>query len=127
MRMMTVPGVGPIGALTFKAAVDDPARFKRSRTVAAHFGLTPRRYQSGERDNPGRISNAGDRDVRTTLAATANLLQLHAKWPSYSTAFGSTAPDSVRNRCEERHDLNCQTPNLTGSSSPDEVRALSGM
>jgi len=47
MRMMTVPGVGPIAALTFKAAVDDPARFKRSRTVAAHFGLTPRRYQSG--------------------------------------------------------------------------------
>lgn len=43
MRMMTVPGVGPIAALTFKAAVDDPARFKRSRTVAAHFGLTPRR------------------------------------------------------------------------------------
>lgn len=47
MRLMTVPGVGPIAALTFKAAVDDPTRFKRSRTVAAHFGLTPRRYQSG--------------------------------------------------------------------------------
>ncbi|MGD1885097.1 MAG: IS110 family transposase [Paracoccaceae bacterium] len=64
MRMMTVPGVGPIAALTFKAAVDDPARFKRSRTVAAHFGLTPRRYQSGEQDTPGRISKAGDRDVK---------------------------------------------------------------
>lgn len=48
MRMMTVPGVGPIAALTFKAAVDDPGRFSRSRTVAAHFGLTPRRYHSGE-------------------------------------------------------------------------------
>ncbi|WP_291731853.1 IS110 family transposase [Leisingera sp. F5] len=56
LRMMTVPGVGPIAALTFKAAIDDPARFKRSRTVAAHFGLTPRRYQSGEHDNPGRIA-----------------------------------------------------------------------
>ncbi|WP_441351127.1 transposase [Sulfitobacter sp. SK012] len=54
MRMMTVPGVGPIASLTFKAAVDDPTRFKRSRTVGAHFGLTPRRYQSGEHDNPGR-------------------------------------------------------------------------
>ncbi len=74
MRMMTVPGVGPIAALTFKAAVDDPARFKRSRTVAAHFGLTPRRYQSGEQDNPGRISKAGDRDVRSTLYAAANAL-----------------------------------------------------
>ena len=72
MRMMTVPGVGPIAALTFKAAVDDPARFKRSRTVAAHFGLTPRRYQSGEHDNPGRISRAGDRDVRATMYADAN-------------------------------------------------------
>ncbi len=74
LRFMTVPGVGPIAALTFKAAVDDPARFKSSRTVAAHFGLTPRRYQSGEHDNLGRISKAGDRDVRTTLYAAANAL-----------------------------------------------------
>jgi transposase len=61
-RLMTVPGVGVITALTFKAGVDDPTRFKRSRTVAAHFGLTPRRFQSGEVDNPGRISKAGDAD-----------------------------------------------------------------
>ncbi len=71
LRMMTVPGVGPIAALTFKAAVDDPTRFKKSRTVAAHFGLTPRRFQSGEKDNPGHISKAGDRDVRATLYAAA--------------------------------------------------------
>ena len=50
-RLMTVPGVGAVTALTFKAAVDDPRRFKSSRTVAAHFGLTPRRFQSGETDN----------------------------------------------------------------------------
>jgi transposase len=86
MRMMTVPplahasmccravGVGPIASLTFKAAVDDPTRFKRSRTVGAHFGLTPRRYQSGEHDNPGRILKTGDRDVRATLYAAANAL-----------------------------------------------------
>ena len=74
MRLMTVPGVGTIAALTFKAAVDVPARFKQSRTVAAHFGLTPRRYQSAEHDNPGRISKAGDRDVRATLYAAANAL-----------------------------------------------------
>ncbi|MEM9523547.1 MAG: transposase [Pseudomonadota bacterium] len=73
-RMMTVPGVGPIAVLSFKAAVDDPARFKRSRIVTAHFGLTPRRYRSGEHDNPGRISKAGDRDVRATLGAAANAL-----------------------------------------------------
>ena len=58
-RLMTVPGVGAITSLTFKVAVDDPARFRSSRTVAAHFGLTPRRYQSGETDNLGRISKAG--------------------------------------------------------------------
>lgn len=74
MRMMTVPGVGPVTALTFKAAVDDPARFNSSRTVGAHFGLTPRRYQSGEVDNPGRISRAGDRDVRSTLYSAANAM-----------------------------------------------------
>ena len=63
-RFMSVPGVGYVTALSFKAAVDDPTRFKSSRTVGAHFGLTPRRFQSGEKDNPGRISHTGDADVR---------------------------------------------------------------
>lgn len=88
MRFMTVPGVGPIAALTFKAAVDDPARFKRSRTVAAHFGLTPRRYQSGEHDNPGRISKAGDRDVRATLYAAANALLMRTMAGSQIKSWG---------------------------------------
>ena len=88
MRMMTVPGVGPIAALTFKAAVDDPARFKRSRTVAARFGLTPRRYQSGEQDNPGRISKAGDRDVRATLYAAANALLMRTMAGSPIKSWG---------------------------------------
>ena len=72
--LMTAPGVGPITAMTFKAAVDDPRWFQRSRTVGAHFGLTPRRYQSGEHDNPGRISKAGDADVRAALYAAANAM-----------------------------------------------------
>lgn len=88
MRMMTVPGVGPIAALTFKAAVDDPDRFKRSRTVAAHFGLTPRRFQSGEHDNPGRISKAGDRDVRATLYAAANALLMRTMAGSQIKTWG---------------------------------------
>jgi transposase len=49
-RMMTVPGVGAVVAITFTSAVDDPARFRRSKDVGAHFGLTPRKYQSGETD-----------------------------------------------------------------------------
>lgn len=88
MRMMTVPGVGPIAALTFKAAVDDPKRFKSSRTVAAHFGLTPRRYQSGEHDNPGRISKAGDRNVRATLYAAANALLMRTMAGSPIKSWG---------------------------------------
>jgi transposase len=82
-RLMTAPGVGFVTALTFKAAVDDPTRFKRSRTVAAHFGLTPRRFQSGEMDNPGRISRAGDPNVRCTLYTAANAMMTRSsKWSS---------------------------------------------
>lgn len=82
-RLMSAPGVGTITALTFKAAVDDPTRFKRSRTVAAHFGLTPRRFQSGELDNPGNISRAGDPDVRATLYTAANAMMTRsAAWSS---------------------------------------------
>ena len=83
LLLMTAPGVGAITALTFRAAVDDPRRFRRSRTVAAHFGLTPRRYQSGERDNPGHISKAGDPGVRAALYAAANSIMTRSgKWSS---------------------------------------------
>ena len=67
--------------LTYKAGVDDPYRFKHSRTVAAHFGLTPRRFQSGEIDIDGHISRCGDRDVRCTPYTAANaLLTRSSKW-----------------------------------------------
>jgi transposase len=59
-RLMTVPGVGPITALTFVTCVDDPARFSHSRNVGAHLGLTPRKYASGEVDRNGGISKSGD-------------------------------------------------------------------
>lgn len=82
-RFMSVPGVGPVTALTFKAAVDEPTRFKRSRNVAAHFGLTPRRFQSGEVDNPGHISKAGDPDVRAALFVSARSLVMRSgQWSS---------------------------------------------
>jgi transposase len=51
-RLMSAPGVGPIVALTFVAAIDDPVRFRSSKTVGAHFGLTPKKYQSGGTDRP---------------------------------------------------------------------------
>ncbi len=73
-RLMTTPGVGVLVALTFVAAVDDPERFRSSRDVGPHFGLTPRKYQSGETDYTGRISKAGDRSVRTALYEAANII-----------------------------------------------------
>ena len=72
--LMTTPGVGAIVALTFVAAVDDPGRFRSSKAVGAHFGLTPRRYQSGETDVTGRISKIGDGAVRTMLYEAANIV-----------------------------------------------------
>jgi len=72
--LMTTPGVGALVALTFSAAVDDPARFRSSRMVGAHFGLTPRKYQSGETDVTGRISKIGDREVRLVLYEAANVM-----------------------------------------------------
>jgi transposase len=73
-RLMTVPGVGPITALAFQSAIDDPARFRRSRSVGAYVGLTPRRHASGEIDWTGRISKCGDGMVRTYLFEAAGVL-----------------------------------------------------
>ena len=78
-RMMTVPGVGAIVAVTFKAAVGDPGRFKRSRDVGAHFGLTPKRHQSGEVDRSGHISKTGDAQVRTALFEAAHVVLLRVQ------------------------------------------------
>jgi transposase len=73
-RFMTVPGIGPITALAFRATIDDPTRFKRSRSVGAYIGLTPKRYASGEMDWTGRISKCGDRLLRTYLFEAAGVL-----------------------------------------------------
>jgi transposase len=73
-RLMTVPGVGAVVSLTYRAAVDDPARFKKSKAVGAFFGLTPKRYQSGETDITGGITRIGDAAVRSALHDAANVL-----------------------------------------------------
>jgi transposase len=80
-RLMTVPGVGPVVALTYRATVDVPARFRKSKSVGAVFGLTPSRDQSGERDCPGAISRCGDEMMRTTLYEAAQVMLMQsAKW-----------------------------------------------
>jgi transposase len=73
-RLMTCPGVGAVVSLTYKAAVDDPGRFKKSKAVGAFFGLTPKRYQSGETDIAGCITRIGDAAVRSALHDAANVL-----------------------------------------------------
>jgi transposase len=83
-RLVTTPGVGPIvAALAYRAAVDQPERFASSKSVGASFGLTPRRYQSGETDRVGAISRAGDASVRVALFEAAHvMLTRSAKWSS---------------------------------------------
>jgi transposase len=79
--LMTIPGVGPLTALAFVSTVDDPRRFTRSRNVGAYFGLTPRRYQSGELDSSRGISKCGDSLMRAYLfEAATTLLTRVEKW-----------------------------------------------
>ena len=78
-HLMTVPGVGPVVAAVYRTGVDDPGRFARSHTVGAHFGLTPRKYASGEVERTGRISKCGDAMVRTGLYEAANVLLTRVK------------------------------------------------
>ncbi len=66
-RLMTIPGVGPVSAMTYIATIDDPDRFAKSRSVGAYLGLTSRRYQSVDTDYGGRISKRGDAMLRSTL------------------------------------------------------------
>jgi transposase len=82
-QLMSVPGVGPITALAFRATIDRPERFRRSRDVGAHLGLTPARYQSGETDIQGKISRCGDELTRTALYEAAHTLLVRSrKWSS---------------------------------------------
>jgi transposase len=79
-RLMTVPGVGPVVALTYRATVDVPARFRKSKSVGAVFGLTCSRDQSGERDRPGAISRCGDEMMRVMLYEAAQSMLRSNRW-----------------------------------------------
>ncbi len=83
-RLMTAPGVGPVVALTYRTCVDNPARFGRSQCVGAHYGLTPRLYQSGETMRVGRVSKCGDTMMRAALyeAALVLLTGPRVRWSS---------------------------------------------
>ena len=77
-KLMSAPGVGALVAITYRSAVDDPERFTRSKTVGAYFGLTPKKYQSGETDIDGGVSRVGDAMVRTALFEAAHIMLTRA-------------------------------------------------
>lgn len=87
-RLMTVPGVGPVTALAFRAAIDDPTRFKSAADVGVYLGLTPRRFQSGEQDYHGRITKRGDTVTRLHLVQAATVLLISVKRWSALKAWG---------------------------------------
>jgi transposase len=80
--LMTTTGVGAVISLTYSSAMDDPERFKRSKQVGAHYGITPKRYQSGDTDYTGRISKIGDKSVRTALYQAAHIILTRPVKPS---------------------------------------------
>ena len=132
--LMTMPGIGPITAVAYVAALERPDTFKQSRAVAAWLGLTPRRFQSGEIDYDGHISRRGDSQLRALLyeaasvlltrvrkesalrcwdsrcgsgsGSSAPLLRLPVKWRWYSTPCGSLAHHSIPNSASPRHKSN---------------------
>jgi transposase len=89
---MSVPGVGPITALTYLSSIEDPGRFVRGRDAGAYAGLAPRRFQSGERDTKGRISKAGDPMLRSALYEAANNLLARVKRPSPLQTWARRSP-----------------------------------
>ena len=88
-RLMTVPGVGVVTALTYRHTIDDPLRFSSASDVGAYLGLTPRRKQSGETDVNGRVSHWGDRLLRTYLYEAASVLMHRTKKWSSLKAWGT--------------------------------------
>jgi len=87
-RLMTIPGVGLITAMTFKTEVDDPSRFKKSRDVGAYFGMTPRQYSSGEINKQGHISKCGSAEMRTLLTEAGLVCLTRGKKWSKLKAWG---------------------------------------
>jgi len=87
-RLMTVPGVGIITAMIYKATLDNPERFQNSETVGAYLGLTPKQYASGEIDRHGSISKMGPKECRTMLYEAAQIFLTRVKASSKLKSWG---------------------------------------
>ena len=84
----TIPGVGAVTALTFKLEIDDPSRFKKSRSVGAYAGMTPKQYSSGESQKLGGISKTGSGELRALLCQSAMCMMYNTKTWSRPKLFG---------------------------------------
>ncbi len=87
-RLMTVPGVGVLTAITYKVIVDNPKRFKNPRLVGAYLGMCPKQYSSGQIKRQGRISKRGSKEMRTLLASAGMKLLTHCKKTSILQTWG---------------------------------------
>jgi transposase len=86
--LMTTPGVGAVVALDYASAIDDANRFTASRRAGAYFGLSQRKYQSGQTDIAGRISKLGDKRVRASLYEAAHVMLTRQTRPSALKTWG---------------------------------------
>jgi transposase len=100
-RLMTIPGIGVLTALVFMTAIDNPQRFKKSRTVGAALGLTPRKYASGEVDYDGRVTKCGDHMTRNHLFEAAKVLLCRSqKWSALKVwGIRIAKRSSMKNAC----------------------------
>jgi transposase len=137
--LMSTPGVGTIVSLTFASAIDDPSRFKSSKTVGAHFGLTPSKYQSGETDRTGRISKIGDGSVRAALYESAHIIltkpikhgfeelgDAHRQAGRYEQGQGGARPQARRHHASDVgqwHDVH-DPASVAPCSPPSRTRRL---
>jgi transposase len=122
-HLMTAPGVGTVVALAYITGVETPARFSRSSAVGAYFGMTPRRYQSGEVDQTGRVSKCGDGMVRGLLYEAAKVLLSRSAKPSDLQGMGSRAHQAHRQ--EEGDDGRRSQARGRPASHVDNRRAVS--
>lgn len=76
-RLMTIPGIGPLGATAILSAIGDPARFSKARDVAAWLGLVPRQYSTGGKQNLLGISKRGNNYLRRLIIHGARSCMMH--------------------------------------------------
>jgi transposase len=87
-KLMTIPGIGPITAMTYKVEIFEPTRFADSRTVGAYLGMTPKQYSSGEIHKQGRISKCGSKELRALLTEAGMVVLMRSQKWSKVKAWG---------------------------------------